>query len=151
MASMNPSIAPHGLGHRTMARMFDTRGGRLVLATIGWVSLALGIVTLFVPLLPTTLFLLVALWALSQSSAPGYRWLREHPTLGPTMREWDDHGVIAPRAKLLSIAGLAWSGCIVGFFADGGWIVSAVFGIVLLAAAVYIVTRPGNPGNPATP
>jgi uncharacterized membrane protein YbaN (DUF454 family) len=77
--------------------------------------------------------------------------LREHPTLGPTMREWDDHGVIAPRAKLLSIAGLAWSGCIVGFFADGGWIVSAVFGIVLLAAAVYIVTRPGNPGNPATP
>jgi hypothetical protein len=130
--------------YRTLASVLESRGGRLALAGLGWMCLTLGVVTLFLPLLPTTVFLLVALWALSQSSAPGYRWLREHPRLGPTMREWDDHGVIPPRAKVLAITGLISSEAVIGFFADDNWVVAAIVGIVTVPVAIYIGTRPSN-------
>jgi uncharacterized membrane protein YbaN (DUF454 family) len=129
---------------RTLASVLGTRGGRLALAALGWMCLALGVVTLFLPLLPTTVFLLVALWALSLSSAPGYRWLREHPRLGPTMREWDDHGVIPPRAKVLAITSLISSEAVIGFFADENWAIALIVGVVTLPVAIYIGTRPSH-------
>lgn len=145
MAAMDPLLMPtSGPVRRAAPGVLETRGGRLVLAALGWVCLALGIVTLFLPLLPTTVFLLIALWALSQSSAPGYRWLREHPRLGPTMREWDDHGVIPPRAKVFAITGLVSSEGIVGFFADDNWLIAVIVGLVTVPVAVYIATRPSN-------
>lgn len=149
MALMNPLLIP-GPGHRTTPSVLETRGGRLALAVLGWICLALGVVTLFLPLLPTTVFLLVALWALSQSSAPGYRWLREHPRLGPTMREWDDHGVIPPRAKVFAITGLVSSEGVIGFFADDNWLVALIVGLVTVPVGIYIVTRPSNHADGAT-
>lgn len=149
MASMDSSFTPNG-SHRAASGVFDRPAVRLMLAVLGWISLGLGVVTLFVPLFPTTIFLLLALWALSQSSSPGYRWLREHPKLGPSMREWDEHGVIAPRAKMLAIAGLASSGGMVGFFATGHWAMPMIAGIMLFAVAIYIATRPSNrPDQPS--
>ena len=97
MASMETSLNPNDSSSRLVSGGFDRPAVRVVLAVLGWISLALGIVTLFVPLFPTTVFLLIALWALSQSSSRGYVWLRDHPRLGPSMREWDEHGVLAPR------------------------------------------------------
>jgi uncharacterized membrane protein YbaN (DUF454 family) len=142
MALTTSSMIP--TSRRTVAGVLETRGGRLALAAVGWICLGLGVVTLFLPLLPTTVFLLVALWALSQSSAPGYRWLREHPRLGPTMREWDDHGVIPPRAKILAITGLVSSEAVIGFFADDNWLIVAIVAVVTVPMAIYIATRPSN-------
>lgn len=144
MASKYFSITPNVSSDRLMANLLDRRGVRVVLAVLGWVSLALGVVTLFVPLFPTTIFLLLALWALSQSSSPGYHWLREHPKLGPTMREWDEHGVIAPRAKMLAISGLVSSEGVVGFFSADDWTMPAILGVVLVLVAFYIATRPSG-------
>jgi hypothetical protein len=150
MASMDPSMFPASPPRRATPSVFETPAARVVLALIGWLCLALGVVTVFLPLLPTTVFLLIALWALSQSSAPGYRWLREHPRLGPTMREWDDHGVIPPRAKVLAITGMISSEALVGFLADENWLVAVITAIVTVPVAIYIATRPSNRAGPAT-
>jgi uncharacterized membrane protein YbaN (DUF454 family) len=144
MTSKYFSVLPNVSASRPMSSLLDRRGVRIALAVLGWVSLALGVVTLFVPLFPTTIFLLLAVWALSQSSSPGYHWLRAHPKLGPTMREWDEHGVIAPRAKVLAIASLASSVSLFGYFNGGNWALPAIFGVVMLVVAVYIATRPSN-------
>ena len=144
MASKYFSILPNVSTSWSMANLLDRRGVRVALAVLGWVSLALGVVTLFVPLFPTTIFLLLAVWALSQSSSPGYHWLRAHPKLGPTMREWDEHGVIAPRAKMLAISGLVSSEGAVGFFSADDWTMPAILGVVLVLVALYIATRPSD-------
>ena len=149
MVSKYFSIIPHVSANRPMASLLDRRGVRIALAVLGWVSLVLGVVTLFVPLFPTTIFLLLAVWALSQSSSPGYHWLRAHPKLGPTMREWDEHGVIAPRAKMLAISGLVSSEGAVGFFSADDWTMPAVLGVVLVLVALYIATRPSDHTDPA--
>ena len=144
MASKYFSILPNVSTSWSMANLLDRRGVRVALAVLGWVSLVLGVVTLFVPLFPTTIFLLLAVWALSQSSSPGYHWLRAHPKLGPTMREWDEHGVIAPRAKMLAISGLVSSEGAVGFFSADDWTMPAILGVVLVLVALYIATRPSD-------
>jgi uncharacterized protein len=144
MASMDTSLNPNGSPLRATSGGFDRPAVRLALAALGWISLVLGIATLFVPLFPTTIFLLLALWALSQSSAPGYRWLREHPRLGPAMRQWDEHRVIAPRAKVLAIASLASSGVAFAYFSGGNWTMPAIFGVLLVGVAIYIATRPSD-------
>jgi hypothetical protein len=143
MAAMETSLNTDGSAPRA-ATGFDRPAVRMALAVLGWVSLGLGLLTLFVPLFPTTIFLILALWALSQSSSPGYLWLREHPRLGPSMREWDEHGVIAPRAKIVAIAGLASSVGVFGYYNGGNWALPAIFGLVMLALAIYIATRPNN-------
>jgi uncharacterized membrane protein YbaN (DUF454 family) len=123
-------------------KLRDMPGVRLLLAAFGWANLSLGLIGLFVPVLPTTVFLLIALWALSESSAPGYQWLRQHPRFGETLRAWDDQGALPKPVKILSVLGLGSSGAFVAVFADTDWTWSLAMAAILLAAGVYILTRP---------
>jgi uncharacterized membrane protein YbaN (DUF454 family) len=87
------------------------------LRRLGWQSLALcsigaGTAGIFLPLLPTTPFLLVAAWAASRSSPELHRWLHEHPHLGSYLRAWREERAIPRRAKYvaLSLFLISWMG-----------------------------------------
>jgi uncharacterized membrane protein YbaN (DUF454 family) len=70
---------------------------------VGWLCLGLGFVGIFLPLLPTTPFVLLAAFCFSRSSARLHRWLLAQPTFGPIIRDWNQHGVIRPAIKWTSI------------------------------------------------
>ena len=70
----------------------------------GWGALALGVVGIFLPVLPTTPLVLLAAWCFSRSSERLHRKLLDHPRLGPPIRDWEAHGVIRLRSKLLATA-----------------------------------------------
>jgi uncharacterized membrane protein YbaN (DUF454 family) len=123
-------------------KLRDMRGVRLLLAVFGWANLALGVVGLFVPIMPTMVFLLIAVWALAESSAPGYQWLRQHPTFGATLREWDDRGALPKPVKILTLSGLVSSTAFIALFADADWTLSLASAAIFLAAGIYIITRP---------
>lgn len=70
-----------------------------------WRSLALGCLVLgvigaFLPLLPTTPFLLVAAWAAGKGWPQFEAWLLAHPRYGPPIRRWRDHRAVPRSAKL---------------------------------------------------
>lgn len=70
---------------------------RVVLLIAGWICMALGLIGVFVPLLPTTPFLLLAAWCFVRSSPRLYARLKSHPRLGPFLQQWErDHSI--PRA-----------------------------------------------------
>lgn len=77
---------------------------RIFLLTIGSLSLALGIVGIFLPVLPTTPFLLLAAVCFSRASPRLHRWLLTHPRLGPAIVAWQTRRVISLQAKLLATA-----------------------------------------------
>ncbi|TXH92342.1 MAG: DUF454 domain-containing protein [Pseudomonas sp.] len=80
---------------------------RTLLLAIGWLSVTLGIIGIFLPVLPTTPFLLLAAACFARSSRRFYLWLVEHPRLGPWVRDYlDGHG-IPLKAKVYSIV-LMW-------------------------------------------
>jgi uncharacterized membrane protein YbaN (DUF454 family) len=115
-----------------------TRGPFLVL---GWLMVGLGIIGVFLPLLPTTVFMLIALWAFSRSSPRFRTWLYSHPRFGPPLRAWQQNGAISARVKLLAVLTMTASFTVIAVLAEG-WILPAVVGAGLAAIAAFLITRP---------
>lgn len=87
---------------------------RLLWLAAGGLSLVAGIIGIFLPLLPTTPFVLLAAFCLSRGSSRAERWLLDHPRLGPLVRDWRASRAIPLRAKQWAWAmmalGSAWAG-----------------------------------------
>lgn len=111
---------------------------------MGWVFVGTGVVGAFLPVLPTTPFMILALWMFSKSSDRFHNWLYNHPVFGPSLHRWHEHRVIPPLAKVASISMMSLS-----LIYIIGWSVVPVWGIVLTAiimvyAAWFILTKPSR-------
>lgn len=117
---------------------------RILWLMAGLFFTGVGIVGAFLPVLPTTVFLLAATACFARSSPRLHGWLVNHPTFGPPIRNWHEHGAISRQAKRLAI------GTMVVVFA-----LSVVFGLapvalagqaaLMLVGAGFILTRPDGP------
>lgn len=76
---------------------------RGLLLIIGWLSLAIGIVGLVVPLLPTTPLLLISAWCFSRSSQRLHGWLINNRHVGHLLRRWEEEGTIERHIKRRAI------------------------------------------------
>jgi len=77
---------------------------KLILAALGLLSMGLGILGIFLPVLPTTPLLLLAAAPFLRSSRPLYDWLLNHPRLGPYIRNFMEHKAIPLRIKVISVS-----------------------------------------------
>ena len=80
---------------------------KVLLLILGSISLALGVIGIFVPLLPTTPLLLLAAALYFRSSPKLYDWLLNHPRLGTYIRNFREHRAIPLRVKIVSVS-LVW-------------------------------------------
>lgn len=80
---------------------------KYIYIALGSVSLALGIIGIFVPLLPTTPFLLLTAALYFRGSPRLYDWLLSRRRLGPYIRNFREHKAIPLRAKIVSVS-LIW-------------------------------------------
>ena len=69
---------------------------------VGWLCLGLGFIGIFLPLLPTTPFVLLAAFCFSRGSTTLHRWLLEQKTFGPMIQDWNQHGIIRLHVKWTS-------------------------------------------------
>ncbi|MGF0337700.1 YbaN family protein [Ectopseudomonas toyotomiensis] len=83
------------------------RSVRYLLLTIGWLSVALGVIGIFLPVLPTTPFLLLAAACFVRSSRRFYLWLVTHPRLGPWIRDYLEGQGIPLKGKVYALV-LMW-------------------------------------------
>ncbi len=117
---------------------------RLVLVALGTLSLAVGVIGAFVPVLPTTPFVLLAAACYMRASTRFYRWLTGTRVFGPMIVEWHRHRSIRYRTKLYAIAMMATTlAASIVFFVRPGWLqaVLACFGIGLAIWMYRIPSR----------
>ncbi len=108
---------------------------------LGWIAVALGLLGVVLPGLPTTPFLLAAALSFSRSSPRMQFWLENHPQFGPPIRDWEDRGAISARAKTLAVAMMGLVFAISLVLAMPGWVL-AVQAVGMGGAALFILTRP---------
>ncbi len=111
----------------------------------GLLSLTLGAIGLFLPVVPTTPFVILAAFCFSRSSPRLHQKLREHQTFGKSLRDWEDSGVIRLRAKLLATVMLAASGFTTVFLVALPGYVKAFVACCIGGVLLFIWTRPSNP------
>lgn len=118
-----------------------TKAMRIFLMLLGSVSLLLGIIGIFLPLLPTTPFLLLSALCFAKGSPRVHRWLLEHPRLGPPILDWQTRGVIRLRYKWTATLMLGLSALWIFVFATvptfGRW----GFSLVSIAVLTFLWTR----------
>ena len=119
---------------------------KLLWITLGWLSVGLGIAGAVLPILPTTPFMLLAAYCFAHSSPRLHAWIVNHPTIGPPVRNWQSHGAITRRAKLLATGSMV---AVLGISLALGlrWEVVAVQAVAMLGAATFILTRPDPPSG----
>lgn len=69
---------------------------------LGWLALAFGFLGAFLPVLPTTPFVLLAAYFFSKGSQRLHRWLVNSPLMGKVIKDWQQNGAIGLKAKWLA-------------------------------------------------
>jgi uncharacterized protein len=132
------------------AEVHRSRVMRVLFGIAGTIALGLGIAGIFLPLLPTTPFILLAAACYARASVRFYNALLNHPTFGPLVREWRRHRSIPYRTKLYAIALMCVTmGISTFFFVRNGYLQAAlaVLGIGL-AVWMYRIPSRDEPRKP---
>lgn len=79
---------------------------RIIGICLAFLCLTLGIVGIFVPILPTTPFLLLAAWLLARSSKRLHTWLLNHKILGSYIKDFQEHKALPIHVKVVSVSTL---------------------------------------------
>ncbi|MCZ2406807.1 MAG: YbaN family protein [Burkholderiales bacterium] len=108
---------------------------RWALLAFAVLCLGLGVVGVFVPGLPTTVFILMAAWAAARSSPRLHEWLWYHPLFGAMLRDWADGGRVSRRSKWNATVLMALCAAILFWTSDKLWVAvmaSSFMGCTLL-------------------
>lgn len=125
----------------TRPRLLAPKALRPLLFVVGCLFTAFGVAGLILPLVPGTLFLIIAAACFARSSPRFESWLLSHPKLGPAVVSWQETGAIPRRAKIIAISAMALS-FVLTWYSGAPPIGIAVAGLCLAAAALYVGTRP---------
>ena len=116
---------------------------KIILLALGWICVSLGFIGIFVPGLPTTIFLIIALWAFTKSSKTLRLWLLNHKRFGPILRNWQEYKVVPLRAKILMVILQIFVVIIVQYTFDN-LIITFGLTIILVTVALYVISLPSR-------
>ena len=108
---------------------------------LAYASLGIGIVGIFVPGLPTTVFVLLSAYAAARGSERLHRWLLQHPRFGPAIRDWQAQGAVSRRAKWLATTTMAACAVVMFLTAPQAWMAASGTAIMVVVAA-WLWRRP---------
>lgn len=114
---------------------------RFVYLVFAWAMLALGIIGIVLPGLPTTPFILLAAWAAARGSTRLHERLLAHPTFGPMIRDWEAHGAVSRRAKWAATITMIVCALLMAWTAPKWWM-SATGTAIMAVTGTWLWFRP---------
>ncbi|MDQ1092144.1 uncharacterized membrane protein YbaN (DUF454 family) [Xanthomonas sacchari] len=126
------------------------RVSRALWCGLGLLMLALGLIGALLPVMPTTIFLILAAYCFSRSSPRLEAWLLTHPRYGAPLRLWREQGAISRRGKAFAASGMAIGYLLFCCGAHPGAPLALGVGLAIAASAAFVLSRPA-PRDPPTP
>lgn len=115
---------------------------RAIYLSLGITMLILGFIGMILPIMPTTIFLILAAWFFGRSSPRLEAWLLNHPRFGQALRNWRHEGAITGRIKAVAVIGMLGGFIIFCATTFPGPRLAIPMGILIVGSAVFILTRP---------
>jgi uncharacterized membrane protein YbaN (DUF454 family) len=113
---------------------------RILLTVLGLISLGLGILGIFLPVLPTTPLLLLAAWLFLRGNRGLYDWLMNHPKFGNYIRNFTVHKSIPLHVKIISVS-MIWITLLnCAIFVAEHWAFRAFFVLLAIAITLHILS-----------
>ena len=118
---------------------------RFTFKLLGIGCVALGIIGAFLPILPSTIFFILAAGCFARSSPALEAKILNHPVIGPPVIAWREHGAIPLKAKMVAVAGMTF-GYLFFYWstAPGPWLAGGI-ALFIIGCATYVVSRPSGP------
>ena len=113
--------------------------------SIGLICMALGFVGVFLPILPTTPFMILAAFCFSKSSERLHNWLLERPHIGKLILDWQNDGVIRKKAKVASTLVIVPLFSYTLIFVQVSVFVKVLLVLIGLGVLYFIWSRPSTP------
>lgn len=115
---------------------------KYILLAAGWFFVLLGLIGAFLPILPTTPFLILAAYFFSKSSKKLHHWLLTRPKVGPLIKEWELHGIIGRKAKIYCTASIVLIFSSTLYFSNiNNWL-KLLLVVIATSILSFIWTRP---------
>ena len=111
---------------------------------LAWLFFTLGAIGVVLPVLPTTPFMILALWAFAKSSKRFHDWLYQHRLFGPPLQKWQEHRVIPLSAKILSVSMMSLSFAYILIFRDLNVYLLLLTASLMLYGMWFILTKPST-------
>ena len=113
--------------------------------SLGWLFFAIGLVGAFLPVLPTTPFMILALWMFSKSSQRFHDWLYNHQFFGPPLQQWQQFNVIPRTAKFMSVSMISLSFTFMLLYSPMPWWSHLLTGLLMGYGAWFVLSKPSEP------
>ena len=114
---------------------------KIIYGTIGSVSLGLGIVGAFVPLLPSTCFALLAAWSFAKSSLTFHIWLCYKSPFATSIQNWQKYRFVPSKVKWIAATSMTVSFIITAVLVDNAYVLTAI-GVGMLSVLIFLLTKP---------
>jgi len=118
---------------------------RLLYFSLGCLFFCIGFVGVFLPIVPTTPFMLLALWGFSRSSPRFHNWLYTHRLFGPPLQQWQKFRVIPPVAKYCSVFFMLTSLVYLSLFTTTPVWIILIVAAIMAYGGWFILTKPSYP------
>ena len=112
---------------------------------LGWLSFAIGFLGMFLPLLPTVVFWIIAVWLWSRGSPELMEKVYQHPKYGSQIEAFMLHGVVSRKGKTAAVISMSISYLLFQLFAKPGFMAGIGVAVILSMIALWLITRPEQP------
>ena len=116
---------------------------RIFLLFLGWLCVGLAFVGIFIPGIPTTIFLIIALWAFTKTSKKLSYWLLNHNKFGPILTNWQEHKVVPTKAKILMVALMLVAVFLFHYSLQNLYLTAGLI-LTLFLVASYVISLPSK-------
>ncbi len=116
---------------------------RVVYLIAGMVCVLLGFIGALLPVMPTTIFLILAAACFTRSSPRLENWLLTHARFGPSLVQWRRHGVVPTKAKTLAALGMGSGLLVLAYKQQPPWLILMVATLEICVLG-YLLSRPSR-------
>ena len=111
---------------------------------LGLLLVAFGIIGIVLPVMPTTIFFILALTCFTRSSPALEQWLLNHPRYGVTLKQWQAHKVVPVKAKCYAAIGMLIGFIFLLYSNAPIWVICLV-AVIEVSVMIYLILRPSSP------